>query len=162
MKRGNIMIFCVGNPLRGDDAFGFLVYKELKRRGVPAIYAGGAPENFVGKIGKLKPSIVIIVDALLGGSSGVKLFRLSEAGEVSLATTHTLSLSILFNAVGLDLSKVYVVGVPVENLDLGKPPSERIVTAARIVAEALSRLARLSSPAELEFLDESFFISRDV
>ncbi|MEM2217755.1 MAG: hydrogenase maturation protease [Thermofilaceae archaeon] len=162
MRRGSILILCVGNPLRGDDAFGFLVYKELQMRGVPAIYAGSVPENFVGKIGKLKPAIVIVVDALLCRGSGVKVFRLSETGEALPATTHALSLSILFGAVGFDLSRVYIVGMPVENLDLGKPPSERVVTTARTVAEALSKLARLSSPTELEFIDESFFISRNV
>ncbi len=162
MGRGSMLILCIGNPLRGDDAFGFLVYRELRRKGVSAIYAGTAPENFIGKVDELKPAVVIVVDALLGGGSGVKVFKLSEVGEVSPATTHTLPLLTLFEAIGFDSSRVYVVGVPVENLDLGKPPSERIIAAAKVVAEALSKLARLGSPTELELLDEGFFIPRDI
>ncbi len=154
---------CLGNPLRGDDAFGYLVYRLLRRAGLPALYAGTAPENVVGRLRELKPKTVVVVDALMGAGPGIRVVKLSQVEDLPLATTHTVPLKLLLKAAGVSPESVTVVGVGVERLGLGGPPSERVreaaCEAARLVA---SILAAGGSPPQLELRDEGARVAGDV
>jgi len=154
---------CLGNPLRGDDAFGYLVYRLLKSTGFPALYAGTAPENVVGLLRRLKPKVVVVVDALLGAGPGLKVLKLSHVEDPCLATTHTVPLKLLFKASGIDPERVIVVGVEAERLGLGDPPSSGVVEAAREAARFVAGvLAAEGLPPELELGDERVGVAGDV
>jgi len=146
---------CLGNPLRGDDAFGYFVYRLLKSSGFSALYAGAAPENVVGLLRGLKPRVVVVVDALLGTEPGLKVVKLSRIEDPRLVTTHAVPLKLLLRAAGIDPERVVVVGVRAERLGLGEPPSDSVREAANEAARLVARiLAAGGLPPELELSNE--------
>lgn len=157
------LIVCLGNPLRGDDAFGLLVYRLLRRLGVPAVYAGVAPENVVHLVRKTKPKVVIIVDAVREGGEGLIVLRLSDELAPSIPSSHLLPLKLLLQSVDYGPDRVLVVGARAENLALGSRPGERI---RRLAVEAASFVVKLlwqsPLPRELEFGDKGSLVARDV
>lgn len=157
---GRIAVVCLGNPLRGDDAFGYLVYRLLRSAGFPALYAGAAPENVVGKLSKWKPKAVVIVDALLGGKPGLNVIKLSEIENPSVLTTHSVPLELLLKAAGIDPERVVVVGARAERLGLGEKPSEEVRRAAGEAARLLARVLTTGDlPPECELGDERAVVS---
>ena len=158
-----VAVVCLGNPLRGDDAFGYLVYRLLRSAGFPALYAGAAPENVIGKLSGWKPRIVVIVDALLGVKPGISVVKLSETVTPLASTTHSVPLELLLKAAGVDPERVFVVGVGAERLGLGDEPSERVRGAAGEAARLLAKvLATGSLPSERELGDEGAVVAGDV
>ncbi|RLF03140.1 MAG: hydrogenase 3 maturation endopeptidase HyCI [Thermoprotei archaeon] len=136
-----MMILCIGNPLRGDDAFGYLVYRRLREMGVSsALYAGSAPENVVGLIARARPSTLVIVDALVGGKGGeLVITSLPEAKSPLPLTTHSIPLDILIRLAGLEPSQTVLIGAYASRLEFGAEPSEEVVKAAEKAALLLLR-----------------------
>jgi len=82
------LLLGVGNELRGDDAFGPLLARSLRREGLPALEAGTAPENLTGAVRARAPSVVVLADAAdFGGAPGE--LRLLEPGSPEAASTST-------------------------------------------------------------------------
>jgi len=137
---GRVLIICLGNEMRGDDAFGVLVYRMLRERGVRlVINAGEAPENHLGAIKRRRPSLLVVVDALLGVPPGeVRMASLREVAEAPPVSTHLLPLSLLARLAGLREEQVVVVGCGVERLGFGEEPSRAVAEAAAEVAAGLA------------------------
>jgi hydrogenase 3 maturation protease len=78
----------VGNRERGDDAAGPAIAERLAERGVAAIDAGNAPENYLGRLARLEPDEVLVIDAVdIGAEPGaVKLLAPEELGGGALST----------------------------------------------------------------------------
>ena len=78
-----IVVLGVGNPDKGDDGAGLAAAAALRKRLSPAqkrrvrvLIGGPAPENLTGKIRALRPGLVVILDAALGGlRAGIDLPR---------------------------------------------------------------------------------------
>jgi len=136
-RRGRVEVLCLGNPMRGDDAFGYLVYRGLRRRGVGAVYAL-APENVVGLVARRKPSLLVVVDAVLPPTEGIVALELKDLRWAGLATTHTVPLPALLEAAGIDPGSVVIIGVGARRLGLGEPPSPHVLEAAEVVAALLA------------------------
>ncbi|HDR90741.1 MAG TPA: hydrogenase maturation protease [candidate division Zixibacteria bacterium] len=71
------VIIGVGNDISGDDAFGPVLAERLKPLfGARCINGGLAPENWVGKIIDMAPSMLIIADAVAfdGASGEIRVF----------------------------------------------------------------------------------------
>lgn len=155
------VVLCIGNQLRGDDAFGLLVYRLLRRLGLPAVYAGASPENAARHIRALAPELVIVVDALLDGSSDLTVAKITGDSPPRLLTTHGLPLEVLLRAAGLDNCQIIAVGARAENLEVGSRPSRRV---RRLAVQAASFLVKLLtySPSEPQLSDEGSFVARDV
>lgn len=159
----SILIVCLGNPLRGDDAFGLIVFRLLRRLRVPVVYAGSTPENIVHILRRVKPDIVVIVDALLGEGEGLLVSRISDESSSRLLSSHNLPLRLLFDAIELDSRKVIVIGAVAENLSLGSQPSERVWKLAVEAASLIARLLRQPLlPRELELGNEGSLFPRNV
>jgi hydrogenase 3 maturation protease len=61
-----LAILGVGNELRGDDAAGVMVARQLRRLESPrlqVIEAGAAPEAFTGALRQFDPDLVLLIDA---------------------------------------------------------------------------------------------------
>ena len=139
-----IVILGVGNPLRGDDGFGPLVVKELEGK-VKAhlLNAETSPENFTGIIKSLKPSLILILDALeFGGKPGELSFI--EGDEISEGepSTHRISLSLLSGYLERETgAEVLLIGVQPERLSFGAGMSKEVKGTAlrlsRILLKAL-------------------------
>lgn len=143
-----LIILGIGNPLRGDDSLGLEIVRRLKGklpRGVIVIEGGLTPENFIGKIRKIKPSHVLLVDAAhFGGKPGE--IRLIRSKQISCATisTHAISLSILVELIREETNaKIILLGVEPKNLGLGAEISpeirEAIEQSVKIIVDAVKR-----------------------
>jgi hydrogenase 3 maturation protease len=162
---GRLFVLGVGNRHKGDDAAGSLCVRLLKRelaRGVrragalgaesarplPAIRkrpvpgvlvldAGDAPESATGKIRKLGPTHVLIVDAAVGGHRPGTIFLVDKKKirqeEVS---THRLPLSLLVRYLEESIGcRVILIGIEPEEVAWGKPVSAVVkASAARLAA----------------------------
>lgn len=149
--------------MRGDDAFGLIVFRLLRRLRVPVVYAGSTPEHILCILRRSKPDIVVVVDALLGEGEGLIVSRLSDESSARLLSSHFLPLRLLFELIDLDPREVVVVGAVAKNLSLGGQPSERVRELAVEAASLVARLLRQQAlPRELKLRDEGSFLSRNI
>ncbi len=119
-----LVIMGIGNDIRGDDGVGPYIVeniKDLASSKVSIINATTAPENFTGKIRKLDPTHILIIDAVImnEGPGKIKLVKKEEVAGVSIST-HSMSLSYLVNY--LEIEKPYnilFIGVEPESMELG-------------------------------------------
>lgn len=95
-----VTVVAVGSSLRGDDAFGVEVARELRAAGpfvgVEILEGGVVPENLAERIARKSPTTVLVLDtARFEGRVGeLRLLDPSELGW-SFAGTHAPSLDLL-------------------------------------------------------------------
>lgn len=118
-----LVIMGIGNDIRGDDGIGPYIVeriKNLESSNISILNATTAPENFTGKIRKIDPTHIIIVDAIIMNEcpGKIKLVKKEEVAGVSIST-HSMSLSYLVNY--LELEKPYnilFIGIEPESMEL--------------------------------------------
>jgi hydrogenase 3 maturation protease len=127
LLKGNVVILGVGNELRGDDGVGVYIARKLKKKNV--INAGVAPENFVGKIRKMKPRRIVIFDALdFGGEPGeVKIIDAKKTEGLKIST-HSLPLSFFCQL--FEKKEIYLVGIQPKGNEFGSEMSKEVKKAA--------------------------------
>ena len=111
----------VGQELRGDDAAGIRVARQLldrvEKRGFLAIDAGPAPENCTGRLRRFAPDMVVVVDAaalhLPPGS--IQLLTGADIGGLS-ASTHSLPLNLFASYLTSELHCA-VIFIAIQPLD---------------------------------------------
>ncbi len=149
-----VAVVGIGSELRGDDAAGLLVIRELRAAGRAArparadgrarprlrLFEGGtAPENLTGVIRRCRPSHVLLVDAAgLGRAPGeVRLVAPDEIIGLSLST-HALPLKLLCDYLARSHPcKIVLIGIQPGRTDFGAGVSGEIRQAARQVAQDL-------------------------
>ncbi len=140
LLKKDCLVLGVGNTLRGDDGFGSLLAEELKGKiSNEVINTGSAPENYLGKIAKINPATLLIIDtADFSGKPGeIKLFRKEELLKINFISTHNISLELLFNFLkenSADLDIVLLAAQP-ESMHLGASLSEPLQKAFNILKE---------------------------
>ena len=120
-----LVIMGIGNDICGDDGIGPYIVeniKHLESSNVSILNVTTAPENFTGKIRKIDPTHIIIVDAVImnEGPGKIKIVKKEEVAGVSIST-HSMSLSYLVNY--LELEKPYnilFIGIEPESMELGQ------------------------------------------
>ena len=120
-----LVIMGIGNDICGDDGIGPYIVeniKHLESSNVSILNATTVPENFTGKIRKIDPTHIIIVDAVImnEGPGKIKITKKEEVAGVSIST-HSMSLSYLVNY--LELEKPYnilFIGIEPESMELGQ------------------------------------------
>jgi hydrogenase 3 maturation protease len=139
------LILCgIGNALRADDAVGPLIVSDLKER-YRTLNCGSTPENYVFKIEKMKPSVVLFIDAVdFGGEPGeIRLFEEEEITESPLGqpSTHLIPLGETLKMLGqLTRAEIYLLGVQPKSITFGDALSEDVEKAKReIVQKFLAR-----------------------
>lgn len=135
-----MVILCVGSISRGDDMFGPLVAKQIRSKvAVEVIDAENVPENYLGKISKLNPDVVLLIDsAHFGGQAGeIRLLDPQELDESSFST-HSASLKLIKDYFQMDCqSKTLLLGAQPKHVNFGRPPSEEMIAAVDTVSELL-------------------------
>lgn len=143
-----VVVVGIGSELRGDDAAGVLVARNLRKRvkspNVLIIDAGVAPESFTSQIKKFKPSHVILIDAAdFGADPGAVVFTDSTAAVGQSISTHRLPLSVLSDYLRSQTSaKVFIVGIQPSGAEIGGKMSEKVAGAVEEVTEALAKKLR--------------------
>ena len=149
---GKVVVLCVGSRSRGDDMFGPLVAKRLAGKvAAEVIDAENVPENYLGKISKLNPDVVLLIDsAHFGGEVGqIRLLDPQELNESSFST-HSASLKLIENYFRMECqSKVMLLAAQPKQVNFGQPPSEEIVAAVDVVSQLLTNILGLRSSGEI-------------
>ena len=143
-RPARVAVVGVGNEMKGDDAAGVRVVRELSERmpatpGVLLINAGQAPENFTGPLRRFRPDLVIEVDAADQGAEpgAVAWVDWREADGLS-ASTHTLPPSVLASFLTADLGcQVALIGIQPLSLELRPALSAPVERAVADLAETL-------------------------
>ena len=137
--KGKVVIVGIGHSLRGDDALGPCLIKRLEGHiDALCIDAGSAPENYLGKIIKASPEVVLFIDAVdFNKEPGYyKVLEQEEILKTGL-TTHDLSPRTLIEYLtGETRARIYLLGIQPKDLGIGQGLSAP-------VQKALSELEHL-------------------
>jgi hydrogenase 3 maturation protease len=127
---GKTVILGIGNPLRADDAWGLLLTEKLlgKIRHVVFVVQT-APENFLGRVVKEKPDVVLCIDAVdFGGRvAELRLFDLDSIETKNLFFTHNTSLKLLADYLRESIkTKLYLLAIQPGNTAFNEKMSPEI------------------------------------
>ena len=118
--------------MRGDDALGPCLVKRLEGHvDALCIDAGSAPENYLGKIIKASPDVVLFIDAV-DFNKEPGYYQVLEKEEILKAglTTHDLSPKMLLEYLaGETKAKIYLLGIQPKDLGLGQDLSAPVQKA---------------------------------
>lgn len=137
----------IGNPLGRDDALGFRLAERFHAPGWTSIPTQSV-ENVMGTIAKLKPDLLVVVDAAEMGLPPGSIRRLPLLPpSVMLGSTHGLPLPLLLSLSGV--SQVVVIGVEPKDRGFGEGLSAE-------VEEALLRLSEILAASRIAEIPELF------
>ncbi len=140
----SFVILGVGNRLRGDDGVGAELAEELS--GLPGgervWETGTVPENYLGRIVKIGPDVIIILDSVDFGQRPGKLegFGLSDLSG-GMICSHSFSLAGMrewFDQLGL--GKTVVIGIQPKSLELGSGLSREVSEAKDFLKDILRKI----------------------
>ncbi len=152
---GRVCLVGVGNPDRGDDAFGPRLAEALQAAGVPdVVVAGTTPEHWIGRLGDGRFETIIFLDAVeVGAEPGAAV--LLDAGALAARfpqiSTHKISLGALARVLeSTGRIRVWLLGVQPKSLAMGpdlSPPLRATLDILRdLLYDALSaRMAGANS-----------------
>lgn len=135
----DLLVWCVGNPLLGDDAVGCRVAELTLERGTSGVIdCGTTPENHIAALRKNPPRTLLVVDAVdMGLEAGeCRLLSMREMEAVAMSS-HGIPLSLLLEPFAESM-EIIALGVQPASLQLGAPLSAAAETAARHVADLIS------------------------
>jgi len=139
--RGKVLIAGIGNPLRGDDAVGSYIVKELSNRKTNAILIDceEQPERFIEKIIQKQPDTVIFIDAFhMQQEPGSVAFLKEEDLQNIKISSHQTNLKMCIKYIKSRIKgKVLIIGIQPENTNFGKPMSEKVLNTAEILKNFL-------------------------
>jgi hydrogenase 3 maturation protease len=166
--RPSIAILGIGNELRGDDAAGVIIVRELQSsvgatlvgrpmgqaqgkapgqaRGLPLhiIEAGAAPEAFTSQLRRFDPDLVLMIDAAqMDQPPGtIRLIEWQDTIGLS-ASTHTLPLNVIAQYLVAELRcDVAVIGIQLYANAFDTPLSPAVRRAVDEVVQGLMQEAR--------------------
>ena len=140
----------IGNPGRGDDAFGTVVARKLEDRlrgksNVVVLDCEGVPEKYTDKIVAEDPSHVIFVDTIdFGGNPGEVAIVDPEDTVGSLQSVHRLPLKLLVQYLKAYINPVFLlVGCQPVDTELFSGMSDDVERAVQpVVGMILEAVAR--------------------
>jgi len=145
-----VLVLGVGNAMKGDDGVGPHVAALLSAQSVAvdsdrastlqSIDCGTTPENYTAVVRRLRPDLLVIVDAAeMGLQAGeCRIIPSDRAGALGLST-HSMPLS-LFMSYARDLaSRILLVGVQPRSMGFGEGLSLEATAACELLVEVLSQ-----------------------
>ncbi len=144
---GRLAVLGIGNPLRGDDALGLEILKQIKEKvpnKVKLFECEMVPEFFLSEIRLFKPTHVLMIDAaqleMMPGEA--RIIPTEEISGTALST-HALPLSILAGIIREELkAKVLLLGVQPGNTQFGEELSPRLQKASKVIARILTEVTK--------------------
>ena len=149
-----IMVLGIGNAMKGDDGVGPLVAARLAAVGkashpspdrrpaaaITALDCGTTPENYTSVVRRLRPELLVLVDAAqMGLKPGeCRIIPAERVGALGLST-HSMPLSMFMSYVSDLVSRIVLVGVQPAAMVLGDGLCEEVAAAADRLVEILVR-----------------------
>jgi len=130
IKNKKVVFVGIGNTLREDDGVGCYFVEELSKKikndKINFINAGLCLENYLSKIVKLNPEIVIFVDAYRGEVEQPYLLLNKDEIQNLTFSTHNISLVIIIEFLEKDLTdtQFYVLAIKPQSLKIQEGISE--------------------------------------
>ncbi|MCL2767852.1 MAG: hydrogenase maturation protease [Synergistaceae bacterium] len=102
------------------------------------IDCGTSPENYISKLRKDEPEILIIIDAAEMGieAGSVRVLNFNEIGG-EIITSHGIPLSILLEQFNKTLD-IFIIGIQPKQTNPGEPLSDEVKAAAEYVVKKLN------------------------
>ena len=135
-----LVILGIGNTLRGDDAVGVEIVKNLSGKApsrVKVIDCGTVPENFLHELESFKPTHVLMIDAahLEMAPGKTRLIPPEKIAGIALST-HSMPLSLLAGIIKQELkAEVILLGIQPDNTTFGEGLSPKLQKAAKHITE---------------------------
>jgi hydrogenase 3 maturation protease len=130
IKNKKVVFVGIGNTLRGDDGIGCYFVEELSKKikndKISFINAGLCVENYLSKIVKLNPEVVIFVDAYRGEVEQPYLLLNKDEIQNLTFSTHNISLVIIIEFLEKDLTdtQFYILAIKPQSLKIQERISE--------------------------------------
>jgi len=138
-----VLVMGIGNPLGGDDNLGNSMIDALKSlpqiKGVTLLRCDTIPENFTGRIRRLKPDHVIIIDAseINGRWGEAALIPPSEIKGIPISN-HSLPINLLSEYVQETIgTKVMMLAVQPKEMSYSDQLSKEIEGAVTVISKKL-------------------------
>lgn len=138
--KGKVLIATVGNPLRGDDGIGNLIYENLKGKiKATLINCEESPEKFLDTIVNENPDTVIFIDSVISGSKPGTIFLVREQELLRLSnSTHRLPLGMSIHYIKSQIPcEVLLIGIESKNTEFGAKISEEVLDSAKAIVDFL-------------------------
>lgn len=133
-------VWCLGNPLRGDDGAAVRcgeMLLEAPETHLEVVLCEAVPENFAAPLRRTPPERLVILDACLMGTEPGTIRMLDfECLDGLTETTHGLPLGGILKDI-LPREKVFVIGIEPGNTDFSLALSPKVEAAVRLLACAL-------------------------
>ena len=145
------IIVCIGNILKGDDGAGPLVCEQLMAAKISAglIDAGTVPENYIQRIIKKAPRILLVIDAIdFGVEAGtIKIFTPQQLNS-HVISTHTLSPRLFVDIISRSIQvDVFFIGIQPAHTQLGQSVSPAVSRAIEQLSGIISEIFPTSGKA---------------
>lgn len=144
--KGKVVIVGIGNRLRGDDAAGPELIQRLKNSQLSIlnpklslIDVGEVPENFLQKIAKFEPDVILLIDAVNFQSSpgSIEFIELNDIGTHGFST-HNLSLKLTVMYLKEETkADVFILGIQPKNLKMNSELSNPVKQAINQIKRKL-------------------------
>lgn len=133
-------VWCLGNPLRGDDGAAVRcgeMLLENPEAHLEVVLCETVPENFAAPLRRNPPERLVILDACLMGSEPGTVHLLDlECLDGLTETTHGLPLGEILKGI-LPSEKIFVIGIEPGNTDFSLALSPEVQETTRFLAHAL-------------------------
>lgn len=143
---GKIIIAGIGNSLRGDDAVGSYIVKNLQGR-IKAVTLDceDSPEKYIDKFIDLKPDLIIFIDAMRLNRQPGELIIISNKDIANKGTiTHQTNLHLIIHYIKLHINpQIFIIGIQPEDTTFGNSISHKVRETANIICELF--IERLSN-----------------
>ena len=145
-----MVVLCIGNDMRGDDAAGPIVAEKLnqeilscpeKYSDIKVVNAGTVPENYTGLIRSESPSHIIFVDAVeMGQDPGsLRLVYEDEIANYSIST-HAMPLSFMIKYLkSFSDVEVILIGIQPKSLEMFDKVSEELKEGIELLVMVLQK-----------------------
>ena len=129
---GSVLVVGIGNTLRSDDGFGPALISRIEGSvKVNCLDVGLSPENYIGKIIKLKPDVIIFVDAV-SMDAPVATIKLIKEDQIHMYgfSTHNMSPKLMIENIKDQINtKIFMLGVQPKSLEFGEKISQELSDA---------------------------------
>jgi len=126
---GSTLIVGIGNQMRSDDAFGpALISRIVGRIKASCLDVGSSPENYIGKIVKMCPGVILFVDTV-SMNEPVATIKLISEKEIPVYgfSTHNMSPKLMIENIKSQINtKIFMLGIQPKNLEFGEEISKEI------------------------------------
>ncbi|MCD7781974.1 MAG: hydrogenase maturation peptidase HycI [Methanosphaera sp.] len=133
-----LLILAIGNPIRGDDGLGPLLIDVLYNKlssseknsdNVYLLNSESTPENHTREIRQLKPSHIIIVDAVeFATNPGNIVIIQKDMIDTFNVSTHSMPISFIINYIEETIgSQVLTIGVQPKEMNLVNVISQEVI-----------------------------------